>query len=91
MRTERATFKTTKVGDIPTGRRGKHHAIVNAILRDLDGLQDGNALKISLADLPDTIVNIRSALNRATRKLGKDVSTATDDKFLYVWNGSSAR
>jgi hypothetical protein len=36
--------------------------------------------------LPDTKVNIRSALNRATRKLGKTVATAADEEYLYVWN-----
>jgi hypothetical protein len=43
-------------------------------------------LKIPLAELPDNKVNIRSALNRATRKVGKAVATATDEDFLYVWN-----
>jgi hypothetical protein len=43
-------------------------------------------LKIPLSDLPDSKVNIRSALNRATRKSHKSVATAADDDFLYVWN-----
>lgn len=60
---------------------------MSAILKDLEGLTEGNALKIPVADLPDTIVNVRSALNRATRKLGNDVRTAADDEFLYIWNG----
>jgi hypothetical protein len=29
---------------------------------------------------------VRSALNRATRKNGQNVATASDDSFLYVWN-----
>jgi hypothetical protein len=40
-----------------------------------------------LSELPDTKVNIRSALNRATHKAGKAVATAADDEYLYVWNG----
>jgi len=28
---------------------------------------------------------VRSALNRATRKAGRKVATASDDTFLYVW------
>lgn len=94
MRQERMTkanFKTTDVANIPTGRRGKHHAVVTDILKELDGLQAGRALKIPLADLPDTVVNVRSALNRATRKLGKNVDTATDENFLYIWHGSRAQ
>jgi len=55
-------------------------------LNDLEGLDSGQCLKIPLAELPDTKVNIRSALNRAARNLHRSVATATDDEFLYVWN-----
>ena len=79
-------FATTLKTGVPNGRNGKHKEIVTAILRDLASLQGGRALKIPLADLPDSKVNIRSALNRATRKAGINVSTAADEKFLYVWN-----
>ena len=79
-------FKTTNRMNVPTGRNGKHKTIVTQILNDLEGLAAESALKIPLSELPDAKVNIRSALNRATRKLNKDVATATDDQFLYVWN-----
>lgn len=79
-------FDTTERSNVPNGRKGKHHEIVADILRDVETLDKGRALKIPLSELPDTKVNIRSALNRATRKLGKEVATATDDEFLYVWN-----
>jgi hypothetical protein len=79
-------FKTAGRSEVPTGRNGKHKPIVTDILNDLEALESGLCLKIPLADLPDTKVNIRSALNRATRKLHKSVATAADDEFLYVWN-----
>jgi hypothetical protein len=79
-------FQVTERVNVPTGRNGKHKSIVTDLLRSLEGLDTGHTLKIPLADLPDTKVNIRSALNRATRKLGKSVSTAADNEFLYVWN-----
>ena len=79
-------FKTADRSTIPTGRNGKHKDIVTQILSDLEGLGDGECLKIPLTELPDTKVNIRSALNRATHKAGKPVATAADDEFLYVWN-----
>lgn len=82
----RRAFKTVGRSEIPTGRNGKHKAIITEILNDLEGLEDGLCLKIPLAELPDSKVNIRSALNRATRKLHKCVATATDETFLYVWN-----
>jgi hypothetical protein len=79
-------FETAGRDEIPTGRNGKHKVVVTEILNDLEELESGLCLKIPLAELPDTTVNIRSALNRATRKLHKTVATATDDNFLYVWN-----
>jgi hypothetical protein len=79
-------FKTIAMIDVPRSRNGKHKLIVTAILRDLDQLGTGAAFKVPLADLGDTKENVRSALNRATRKSGRDVATATDDRFLYVWN-----
>ena len=82
-------FNSISQADVPTGRNGKHKDIVTAILGDLEQLEAGRSLKIALTDLPDTKVNIRSALNRATRKLSKRVSTAADDKYLYVWNDGS--
>ncbi len=81
-----ARFNTTSRGDVPTGRKGKHNGIVTAILADLEDLEQGRALKIPLAELPDSKVNIRSALNRATHKAHRAVATAADDQFLYVWN-----
>jgi hypothetical protein len=79
-------FKTMAMVDVPRSRNGKHKQIVTAILRDLDDLGEGTAFKVPLADLGDTKENVRSALNRATRKSGRNVATATDENFLYVWN-----
>jgi hypothetical protein len=79
-------FNTVIHADLPQGRNGKHKEIVNVILRDLERLKEGAALKVPIADLPDTKENIRSALNRATRKIGRRVATAADGGFLYIWN-----
>jgi len=79
-------FEVASRTDIPTGRNGKHKGIVTQILSDLEGLNGGQCLKIPLEDLPDSKVNIRSALNREIRKMRRAVATAADDKFLYVWN-----
>lgn len=74
------------LGEVPRSRNGKHKAIVTLILRDLDQLKDGAALRVPLAELGDTKQNVRSALNRATRNAKRNVATATDENFLYVWN-----
>ena len=79
-------FQIIDRANVPTGRKGKHNSIVHAILHDLEQLEQGHSLRIPLAELPDSKVNIRSALNRATHKLRKSVGTAADDEFLYVWN-----
>jgi hypothetical protein len=81
-------FKTMEQADVPRGRHGKHKLIVTTILKDLDNLPPGAALKVPLADLDESKEKVRSALNRATRKGGLDVATATDENFLYVWNVS---
>jgi hypothetical protein len=36
--------------------------IVRQLLEDMAQLQEGGALKIPIAELPDTIANVRSAL-----------------------------
>jgi len=79
-------FETMIQADVPQGRNGKHKSIVTTILGDLNQLKDGSAIKVPLADLPDSKEKVRSALNRATRKAGRRVATASDETYLYVWN-----
>jgi hypothetical protein len=86
-----AHFKTMAQASVPQGRKGKHRQIVSTILSDLDKLQDGSAIKVPLAELAESKEKVRSALNRATRKAGRTVATASDANFLYVWNVSASR
>jgi len=79
-------FKTMARIDVPQGRNGKHKEIVTRILSDLNQIEKGNALKLPLATLDGGKELVRSALNRATRKAGRRVATATDANFLYIWN-----
>jgi len=88
---ELSHYKTMDQADVPQGRHGKHKEVVTEILRDLDNLKDGSAIKIPLAGLAESKEKVRSALNRATRKAGRNVATASDDNFLYVWNVSTPR
>ena len=78
-------FHAMLQADVPQGRNGKHKEIVTKILSDLDQVQEGVALKVPLAQLTDSKEKVRSALNRATRKSGRNIATASDDNFLYVW------
>jgi hypothetical protein len=79
-------FKNMTQADVPQGRHGKHQEIVGKILSDLDQVPRGIALKVPLAELTESKEKVRSALNRATRKSGRDVATASDESFLYIWN-----
>jgi hypothetical protein len=79
-------FKTMAQADVPQGRNGKHKQIVSKILSDLDQLPAGVSLRIPLADLEESKENVRSALNRAVHKGERNVITASDANFLYVWN-----
>ena len=85
-KTVRMNFKSMLQADVPRGRNGKHREIVGRILSDLDQLQKGVALKVPLEELAESKEKVRSALNRATRKGGRNVATASDEQFLYVWN-----
>jgi hypothetical protein len=78
-------FKAMVQSDVPKGRNGKHKLIVTTILKDLDSLRTDSAIKVPLAGLADSKEKVRSALNRATRKAGRKVATASDANFLYVW------
>lgn len=78
-------YESINQSDVPKGREGKHKRIVTEILNDLDLLEPDRALKIPLAQLPDSKENIRSALNRATRQRGTEVSTSSDSEYFYIW------
>ena len=79
-------FKTMAQLDVPKGREGKHKEVVTHILSDLDQMKGGTAIKVPLKDLAESKEKVRSALNRATRKDGRNVATASDSNYLYVWN-----
>ena len=89
MKPARMNFKSMRQADVPHARNGKHKEIVTRILSDLDQIENGSALKVPLAQLTESKEKVRSALNRATRKNGRRVATASDDTFLYIWNETS--
>ena len=78
-------FESMLQADVPKGRDGKHKEIITQLLSDIAKLKSGSALKIPLAQLPDTKQNIRSALSRAASQKKIDLATSSDEDFLYVW------
>jgi hypothetical protein len=83
-------FKSILQTEVPKGRDGKHKQIILQLLSDISRLQVGSALKIPLAELPDTKENIRSALSRAARQRGLNLSTSSNEEFLFVWQVDAA-
>ena len=61
-----AHFKTMAQSSVPQGRKGKHQQIVATILRDLDKLDDGSAIKVPLAELVESKERAGSALTGST-------------------------
>ena len=86
----RMRYQTMPQSEVPQGRHGKHKPVISVILDDLDHLKDGAALKVPLSELRDGKAKVRSALNRAARKAGRTLATASDSEFLYVWNAPRA-
>jgi hypothetical protein len=85
-------FESVLQVNVPKGRDGKHKEIVAQLLSDIAQLDHGSALKIPIAELPDTKQNIRSALSRAAIQQEIDLATSSDKEFLYVWkNGREDR
>jgi len=82
-------FKTMSQTNVPQGRNGKHKEVVSKILSDLDQVPAGIALKIPLTELEESKEKVRAALNRAIHKGDRNVATASDTEFLYVWNESA--
>lgn len=78
-------FSSILQADVPKGRDGKHKQIVVQLLEAIAKLEKGSALKVKLAELPDTKENIRSALSRATRQRKMEIATSSDEQYLYIW------
>jgi hypothetical protein len=84
-------FQSVLQADVPKGRDGKHKRIITQLISDIDQLPVGSALKVPLADLPDSKENIRSALSRAAVQRNLQIATSSNDEFLFVWKTNQAR
>jgi hypothetical protein len=78
-------FESVLQVNVPKGRDGKHKEIITQLLNDIEQLAAGSALKIPLAELPDSKENVRSALSRAARQKKINLATSSNDEFLFVW------
>jgi hypothetical protein len=74
------------VSSLNRSRRGKHHARIQEILRELSTVGAGTALAIPLTDLDGiSLANLRSAVHRGATAAGLEIETLADEENLYIW------
>jgi hypothetical protein len=82
-------YRQVEITDLKTGRRGKHHDLVEGIVQELATLQEGSALEIPLADVGGVgLANLRSAVHRAATSRGLQIETVADEGNFYVWKAN---
>ncbi|MFY9842402.1 MAG: hypothetical protein WA718_12365 [Terriglobales bacterium] len=81
-----AKYRQVEIVGLKSGRRGKHHELVQGIVRELTALTPGLALEIPLAEVGGVgLANLRSAVHRAASTHGLQIETIADEGNFYVW------
>ena len=84
-------YRRVEVAGIKKGRRGKHHELVEGILRELKTLPAGSAMKIPFDYVGGFgLANVRSAVHRAATSEALPIETLADETNLYVWKTDSS-
>jgi hypothetical protein len=79
-------YRRVEISTLDRGRRGKHHELVQGILKELEMADGGSALEIPLEDVGGIgLANLRSAVHRGATSTGLNIETLADDKNFYVW------
>ena len=76
-------YERIALKELRQGRKGKHHELIEGILKELPALPDGEAIKIPLEGVSAS--NLRAAVSRATADRNIRVATYSDEIYLYVW------
>jgi len=83
-------YRRVEVSTLDRGRRGKHHEMVQGILRELEMAEADSALEIPLNDVGGIgLANLRSAVHRGASSAGIAIETLADEKNFYVWKASA--
>ena len=78
-------FRQVELSALRQGRRGKHHDLVERVLRELQTVPPGSALEIPLASVEIGLANVRSAVHRGAASKGLEIETLADDENFYVF------
>jgi hypothetical protein len=79
-------YRRVPVSSLKKSRKGKHHELLLKIMADLRNAPPTLAVQIPLSSIADvSVLNLRSAIVRASAKEGIAVSTSSDDEYFYVW------
>lgn len=84
------SFKRVRLAELHQGRRGKHHDTIIPIVEEIRTLADGEAILIPLDSVDMPLVDLRSALVRASSSRGLKIATYSDKTTLYVWRKTAA-
>jgi hypothetical protein len=85
-------YRRVEVGSLDRKRRGKHHDLVQGIIKELSGTAPGSALEIPLAEVGGIgLANLRSAVHRAALSEDLAIETLADEKNFYVWKRPGPR
>ena len=83
-------YRQVEIAGLKSGRRGKHHELVQGIVRELTTLTPGSALEIPLAAVGGVgLANLRSAVHRAASTHGLQIETIADEGNFYVWKAKT--
>ncbi len=67
-------------------RHGKHHDLMQGILKELKAAEGTSALEIPLDDVGGIgLANLRSAVHRMATSEGLEIQTLADERNFYVW------
>jgi len=82
----RDKYERVPIEGLKKSRKGKHRSLVTRILENLKTLPPESAVKIPLSAIGGvSVLNLRSAVARATAKENIKVATSADDESFYVW------
>lgn len=85
-------YRRVEINKIKKVRRGKHHKLVQGILREMKLLSGEAALEIPLAEVGGVgLANLRSAVHRVCVAEGWTIQTLADEMNLYVWKTDKSK